>query len=69
MKQVDFTNTNGDGFIEGLLVKKYRDGETLVKIFFENWDTERRESYQDEVETWLSRQQVMQLIETLQEEV
>lgn len=67
MKYLDLTTTNRDGFIEGLYVKKYGDGEALVKIFFENWDVPSQTGFQDEVEAWLSREQVDQLIETLQE--
>lgn len=66
MKYLGFTNTNEDGFTEGLYVKKYRDGETLIKLFFENWDVASQTGFQDEVETWLSEEQVKQLIETLQ---
>lgn len=66
MKYLDFTNTDEDGLTEGLYVKKYRDGDVLVKIFFTGW-TSLDEAEQDEVESWLTREQVKQLIETLQE--
>lgn len=68
MKHLDFTNENENGFIEGLYVKKYGDGEALVKIFFENWDVPSQTGFQDEVDTWLTREQIEQLIETLRED-
>lgn len=68
MKYLDLTTKNEDGFTKGLYVKKYGDGEALVKLFFENWDTSRQEGYQDEVEAWLTREQAGQLIEALQED-
>ena len=67
MKQLDLTTKNRGGFTDGLYVKKYGDGETLVKIFFAGWDHRTDEAKQDEVEAWLTREQVGQLIETLQE--
>ena len=68
MKYLDLTTTNRDGWFGGLYVKKYRDGEVLVKIFFAGWDHRTDEAEQDEVEAWLTREQVGQLIETLQED-
>ena len=67
MKYLDLTTTNRDGSIEGLYVKKYRDGETLVKIFFEGL-SHSEIPVQDYVDAWLSQEQVGQLIETLQED-
>jgi hypothetical protein len=68
MKQPDLTTKNRCGFTEGLYVKKYNDGEALVKIFFAGWGGYMDPAQQDEVEAWLTREQVDQLIETLQED-
>lgn len=68
MKQLDFTTVNEDGFIEGLYVKKYDDGEALVKIFFTGWSARHDEPMRDEVEVWLSREQAQQLAEVLEED-
>lgn len=60
-KQIDFTTTDPDGFVTGLYLKKYDDGEALVKIFFVNNDPHTDESVQDEVEFWFIGDETDQL--------
>lgn len=64
MKELDFTGRNVDGFIEGVCFKKYRDGEVLVKVFFEGLSRSEGPR-QDEAHAWLSEDQVIKLINIL----
>ena len=66
-EQLDFTETNENGYAEGFYVKKYRDGEVLIKVFFEGWSGRFDCPEQDEAEAWLSVEQVQQLAEILEE--
>ena len=67
MKHLDFTINNARGIASGLRIKKYQDGEVLARIMFEGF-THMGGPTQDEVMAWLTREQVDQLIETLQED-
>lgn len=63
--QLDFTSEI-EGGVSGLYLKRYSDGEVLVKIFFPVrilGDDFR----QDEAETWLTSDDASKLIEFLQD--